>query len=171
MTRNEFYKGLVPLPVGDELLAEYEIDGSDLEVADPEQALSIISQRVISMQEKAAAGQLTHRDVDMWLTETAASVRDTFRGYLNQIYEEHPLYTAAVQNWALSDLKRRKADDEYTTPESRHLELIEILTNVRDDLLRDDEDPTLIHIVELWREEECAAQCAKDARDLMREAA
>ena len=171
MTRNEFYNGLVPLPAKDELYAEYEIDGSDLEVADPEEALSVISQRVISMQEKAAAGLLTHRDVDMWLTEAAVGVRDTFRGFLNQIREEHPLYTAAVQDWALNDLRSRQAGDEYATPESRHLELIEILTNVRDDLQRDDEDPTLIHIVELWREEECAAQCAKDARDLMREAA
>lgn len=173
MTRNELFQVYVTPPVeaSSMPMSSYDADGLDLYVDDPEKSITDIGRRLVAMEKMKDAGTLAKKDVDPWLQSDAENVCLTLRAFLDQIKVEHPLYVSAVQNWARDEYRVRKIDDDHSSPEDRHLQLIEVLSDIQADLLADGEDPDLIHITDLWREEEFAAFCAVRAREVYRQAA
>lgn len=164
MTRNELYDEYQATPVVS-FLPEYTIDGSDLELPDPDSSLVLVVKRATAMQQRLQEGQLTRRDDDIYsLEHDAQSIHDILSSYLDELNQEHPKYRQAVLDWVAAEAERRECGDDC-------LDLIEILGDLHADLERDGEDTVLLQIVDLERKRQVASVCAADAHDMVRFAA
>jgi len=144
------------LAVGVEYNTPYDLTGSDLYVADPEEMLPNIEEYLARLEEAVDTQRVSRTDIDESVQLEARLACDQYKARLDEMSQEDRRYARGLQGWVLQELKLRQDERgeafEQGSNES-YLETITVLDAVIAELETEKEDPKLIKLAEVWRSE------------------
>lgn len=156
----------------------YDPNGADLFVASYSERLAYalgLQQQAGQYTGKYGEGMKVEAESLLKTLESEAKMaHDELKERLELLSEQDKLYARAVQDWTMTALERRIEARGYDYDQSdvrTHLETIDVLDDLIDELSKDVEDEKLIVLASTWRNEVAAEVTMHTIQDAYRLAA
>lgn len=135
-----------------------DLDGSELMIGSSSEMLEQIDwymKAVAALQHKYGA-VLSPDLIDQRAIAMVQEISSSARNERRMMSEKDALYAQAVQDWVIAELRQRQEargyEYEHTSPES-YAEALGVISELKQELLQDHEDPKLIAFVSTWHTE------------------
>lgn len=135
-----------------------DLDGSELMISSSSEMLERIDEYInaVAMLQREYGAALSPDLIDQGAIAMVQEISSSARNERRMMSEKDALYAQAVQDWVIAELRQRQEargyEYEHTSPES-YAEALGVISELKQELLQDHEDPKLIAFVSTWHTE------------------